>query len=73
MYIRVDVSPKAKKENIKVISDDTLEISVREPALQNLANARVAILVARHYGVSRSSVRLISGHRSTRKVFAVDV
>jgi len=72
MYVRVRVLPGAKKERVVKISDTTLEVAVREPAKQNLANKRVHVLIAREYGVEEGKVRLISGHRSPAKVFSVD-
>ena len=41
IYIRVKVSAGAKKENLKKIKNDHFEISVREKAERNMANARV--------------------------------
>ena len=41
MYIRVKVSPSAKKEIFKQINEDHFEVSVKEKAERNLANNRV--------------------------------
>ncbi len=73
MYVKVRVRPGQKKEELTVMSENHLQISVKEPAQQNLANRRVAALVARHYKVAVNKVRLISGHRSPSKIFSVDI
>lgn len=72
MYIRVQVSPGAKRESVIRTDDKTLSIAVKEPAERGLANARVRMLVAEELGVPPAKIRLISGHRSPRKIFTVE-
>ena len=72
MYVHVRVRAGQKKEGLAAAAKDRLQIAVKEPAEQNLANRRVAVLVARHYHVAPNKVRLISGHRSPSKIFSVD-
>jgi len=72
MYIRVQVTPSAKRERFEIVSEDTCAVSVKEPALRNLANKRVVFLVAHHFSVPQKSVRIVSGHRSKRKILSVD-
>lgn len=72
MYVRVKVSPGAKKERVVRTGDTEFEIAVKEPAEQNLANRRVHELIAHELGVSVKKVRIISGHRSPRKIFSVE-
>lgn len=72
MYVKVRVYANAKKEAVAVISENRLRISVKQKPVQNLANRRVAELVAYHYRVTVKKVRLISGHQSPSKIFSVD-
>jgi uncharacterized protein YggU (UPF0235/DUF167 family) len=71
-YVRVQVNPSAKKESLIQTDEKTYSISVKEPAKQNLANMRVRELLARHLGVPAAKVRMVSGHRSPRKIFDID-
>ncbi|MEK7531100.1 MAG: DUF167 domain-containing protein [Patescibacteria group bacterium] len=71
MYVKVTVTPGAKRERVDVKSPTHLVISVKEPAKQNLANRRVIELIARHYAVTKNKVRMVSGHRSRNKVLSV--
>jgi len=71
MYVRVQVRPGAKKESVIQTDDKTLSIAVKEPAERNLANMRVRELVALEFGVPAGKVRMISGHRSPRKIFDI--
>ena len=73
MYIRVTVAPSSKKELVQKHSADKWLISVKEPAEQNLANARVCTLVARELGVAPSDVRILTGHHSRTKIVVVDI
>ena len=72
MYVKVMVTPSAKKEKVEEKNGEFF-ISVKEPAQRNLANKRVRELVASHFGVSLPSVRMLGGHRSTNKLFSVDI
>lgn len=71
MYVRVRVTPAAKKELIKKHSETEFEISVKEPAKQNMANKRVRELLAEAMGKAIQDVRLTAGHHSRTKVFDI--
>ncbi|MFQ5661628.1 MAG: DUF167 domain-containing protein [Candidatus Paceibacteria bacterium] len=72
MYIKVKVTPDAKKEKLEQKQEDLFELSVREKAKQNMANERVRELIARHFGIIKTDVRIISGHRSPSKIISID-
>ena len=71
-YIHAKVFPQAKKEELRKITTDHFEISVREKPERNLANTRVIEILASHFKVSLSKVRIINGHRSTSKLIVVE-
>lgn len=71
MYIKIRVIPSSKKEKVDKKSDNHYIINVREKAERNLANNRVCEIVASLYAVSRSSVRIISGHQSSSKILSI--
>lgn len=73
MYVKVRVTPKAKKETVNRVSNTELAVTVREPAEQNLANRRVREIVSEVYEISLGKVRMISGHRSVSKMFDVEL
>ncbi len=73
MYIRVEAKPGSRRESVVHVDDKTLSIAVKEPAEQNQANARIRALVAEEYGVALGKVKMISGHRSPRKIFDIDM
>lgn len=72
MYIRVTVTPDAKKEIFEDKGQGLYEVKVKEPAERNLANKRVVELVARHFSVLPGKVRIVTGHHSHVKMLNVD-
>ncbi len=72
MYVKVRVHAASKKEEIRETDDNHFEISVREEAVQNMANRRAVELVAAYLHVNARQIRIISGHHSPSKIFVVD-
>ena len=72
MYIKVKVIPDAKKEKFEQKSEELFEISVKEKAKQNMANKRIQELIARHFGIIKGKVKIISGHRSPTKIISIN-
>ena len=78
-YIHVKVTAGAKKEFFKprqeagqASSKDHFEISVKERAEMNRANTRVLELVAEHFKVPVSKVRITNGHRHPSKLLIIE-
>lgn len=78
MYIKVSVTPDAKRERVEVVNPDTggekgetLVISVREPARANRANLRVREIIAARAGKPVGKVRILTGHHSRVKMISV--
>ncbi len=72
MYIRVSVTPGARKELLEVVAPDRFAISVKVPAKNNAANSRVIELLASHFRLSSNKFRILTGHRSPVKMISVD-
>ena len=78
MYIKVFVTPSAKREKVEVShpakggeKGETLLVSVREPATGNRANTRVREIIAMRVGKPIGKVRILTGHRSRAKMISV--
>ena len=72
--IRVKVWADAGVEHFRKAGKEEkggFEVFVREPPVDNRANKRVCILVARHFKVPISAVRIVSGHHARGKIFSV--
>jgi uncharacterized protein YggU (UPF0235/DUF167 family) len=73
MEIRVKITPKVKHESIEILSDGRYHVSVKADRKEGLANARMKLLLAQHFGVDEKSIALIAGHTSPTKTVRVSV
>ncbi|HEY4711716.1 MAG TPA: DUF167 domain-containing protein [Dehalococcoidia bacterium] len=67
MKIQVKVKPGAKTEEVSREGDSFI-VKVKEPPREGKANQAVIKLLAAHFGVPQSQVRILSGFRSRNKV-----
>jgi uncharacterized protein YggU (UPF0235/DUF167 family) len=70
MYIKVFVTPGAKREKVEE-KGEALLISVREPAIGNRANDRVREVIALRLGIPVGKVRILTGHHSRVKMISI--
>jgi uncharacterized protein (TIGR00251 family) len=70
MKIQVKVKPSSRTEEVSQEGDSFI-IKVKEPPREGRANQTVIKLLAEHFGVPRSRVRILSGFRSRNKVIEV--
>ncbi len=72
MIVRVRVNANASRETQITISDNKMQISVREPAEDNRANDRVRSMLAIHFRVPERNVRLLRGLRHPSKSYEIE-
>ena len=70
MKIKVKVKPNSKTEELGR-EGDSLILKVKEPAREGKANQAVIKLLAEHFSVPKSQVRILSGFKSRSKVIEV--
>ena len=70
MKIRVKIKPNSRTEELSQEGDSFI-VKVKEPPREGKANQAVIKLLAQHFGVPQSQVRIISGLRSRNKVIEV--
>jgi uncharacterized protein (TIGR00251 family) len=70
MKIQVKVKPNSRTEEISREGDSFI-VKVKEPPKEGKANQAVIKLLAEHFGVPQSQVRILSGFRSRNKVIEV--
>lgn len=71
MRIKVKVIPGAPKALIMVISSEELRVKVKSPPDKGKANRELIELLADHYGVAKSYVRIIRGETSRHKIIEI--
>ena len=70
MKIQVKVKPSSKTEELSQEGDSFI-IKVKEPPKEGKANQAVIKLLAEHFGVPQSQVRILSGFRNRNKLIEV--
>jgi uncharacterized protein (TIGR00251 family) len=70
MIIQVKVKPNSRTEEVSQESD-SFTVKVKEPPREGKANQAVIRLLAQHFGVPKSQVRILSGSKSKSKVVEV--
>ena len=73
MKISVHLKPNSRHREEVVVGDDgVLTIYTKAPAIEGRANLAAVKLLAKHFGVAPSKVKLVRGAASKYKVFEVD-
>ncbi len=74
MKINVTVKPNSKhREQVVTNENGSLTVFTKAAAVDGKANDAATKLLAKHYGVNKSRVRLIRGHTSKQKLFEIDI
>jgi uncharacterized protein (TIGR00251 family) len=71
MKIQVKVKPNSRTEELSQEGARFI-IRVKEPPKEGRANQAVIKLLAEHFGVPQSQVRIVSGFRTKNKVVQVE-
>lgn len=72
MILKVKVHPGAGRDRVEGWLGDTLKLSVSAPPEKGKANKAVVDLLARHFKVPRSAIRIVSGEASREKVVEIE-
>ena len=72
MNYSVTVKPGSKKAPlIEVTGENSLTVYVRQRAIDGAANKEVIQLLAKHFGVAKSSIEILHGHTGRQKEIRV--
>jgi uncharacterized protein (TIGR00251 family) len=71
MIINVKATPNAKKPSVLDIGNGSYAVKVNAPALEGKANERLVELLADHFGVAKSHVRILKGAGSRNKTVEI--
>ena len=72
MELRVKVVPKSSRNEILgPMADGTLKVKIAAAPEKGKANAELCAFLARHYGVPKSAVTILSGASSPRKLVRI--
>ena len=72
MKVFVFLKPNSRyREEVVAGDDGSLTIYTKAPAIEGRANLAAVKLLAKHYGVAPSRVKLVRGATSSNKVFEI--
>ena len=71
MRVSVTVIPNARRPRVESGPGGGLRVAVTAPAREGRANAAVIDLLAEHFGVAPSTVRIVRGATSRYKIVAL--
>ncbi len=71
MKISVRVIPRAKINKVEIQPDGAVRVHTTTAPTDGKATADVIKMLAQHYGVPKTSIRLIRGATSRDKVFEI--
>ena len=73
MKVSVRIKPNSRhREEVVKNDDDTLTVYIKAPAIEGRANAAAIKLLAKHFKVASSKVKLVRGATSKYKIFEID-
>ncbi len=70
MKIQVKVKPNSRTEEISQ-EGYSFTVKVKEPPREGRANQTIIRLLAQHFGIPYSQVRILSGFKSRNKVIGI--
>ena len=71
MKFSVKIQPKSSKEAVEQLANGSYKIFVHSPPINGKANAAVVEVLAKHFKVAKSSVKIVSGEKSRSKVVEI--
>ncbi|MDH4030166.1 MAG: DUF167 family protein [Chromatiales bacterium] len=66
------IQPRSSRDDFAGVVGDRMKVRVRSSPVDGAANEALIKFLASRFRVTRSSVRLVSGHRSRNKVVEID-
>ncbi len=70
--VSVRVQPKSSRNDIVINSDNSIKIALTAPPVEGEANKALCQFIAKHLGLPKSAVTLVSGEKSREKRLRVD-
>ena len=73
MKIACQIKPNVKHDERVEQAGDLYVVYVKAPATEGKANVAAATLLAKHFGVPKTAVKLIRGTTSKHKLFELEL
>jgi hypothetical protein len=73
MKINIIAHPNSKNPRIETDMLNNIHVYVKEPAIDNKANFAIIKIIAQHYNVPKSSVKLLTGAKNKNKILSIEI
>lgn len=70
--INVKVEPRSPKSEITGVLGNALKVRLKSPPVDGRANEELVFLLSKEFGVGKTSVRILKGHKSKNKVVEIE-
>ncbi|MBT3581372.1 YggU family protein [bacterium] len=71
-FLKVKLKPNSKENKIKeILSDGTVKIQVKAPALENKANQELICFLGQLFKVAKSHIEIVKGRTSSFKTVLI--
>jgi len=70
--LSVKVKPRSSRPGVELAGDGTAQVKVSASPVDGKANSEVCKLLAAHYGVAKSKVKIVSGGKSRNKLIEIE-
>ncbi|MFN4233891.1 MAG: DUF167 domain-containing protein [Bacteroidia bacterium] len=71
MILFVEAKPNAKKNQIEVLSDNTLKVRITAPPVDGKANEAIIAFLSEIFEIPKSDIKLLKGGNSKYKRFEI--
>lgn len=68
MIVNVRVIPRARRNQVRVDADGTVRVHTTATPTDGAANDAVIKMLAKHFDVPKTSIKIIRGHTSRDKI-----
>jgi len=72
LNLKIHIQPGARKNEIVGLHGDAIKIKIKAPPVDGRANEELIDFLAKHYGVPKRSVQIVSGHTSRQKTVKIE-
>ncbi len=72
VVLRVFVAPRSSSNKVLGLHDGMMKVALTAPPVEGAANKALVAFLAKMLGVSKSSVMLVAGETSRKKIVSVE-
>jgi len=71
MKISIKVKTKAREEKVERLGENNFTVFVKALPIEGRANDAIIKLLAKYFKTSKSSIEIVSGHKSKNKIVEI--